>query len=165
MTRPQATRLLEDGTTFAGTAFGAEGETFGEAVFSTGMTGYQETLTDPSYCRQIVAMTAPHIGNTGINDEDNESRAIWVSGFVIRDASPIASNWRSARTLDDELKARGITAITIKGTRALTLHLRERGAMRAGISTKATDGRELAERVQASPGMIGADLARVVSTG
>jgi carbamoyl-phosphate synthase small subunit len=164
MTRPEAILVLEDGTTFAGTAFGAEGETFGEAVFSTGMTGYQETLTDPSYCRQIVAMTAPHIGNTGINDEDNESRAIWVSGFVIRDASPIASNWRSARTLDDELKARGITAITIKGTRALTLHLRERGAMRAGISTKATDGRELAERVQASPGMIGADLARVVST-
>jgi len=94
--RPPALLVLEDGTTFRGTGYGADGETFGEAVFNTGMTGYQETLTDPSYCRQIVAMTAPHIGNTGINDEDNESRAIWVSGFVIRDASPIASNWRPA---------------------------------------------------------------------
>src|ERR1700744_3758006 len=112
--------VLEDGTTLRGSAFGAEGETFGEMVFNTGMTGYQETLTDPSYCRQIVAMTAPHIGNTGINDEDNESRAIWVSGFVIRAPSPIASNWRSARTLDAELAGAGITAIAITGTRALT---------------------------------------------
>lgn len=164
MTGPPALLVLEDGTTFGGAGFGAEGETFGEAVFNTGMAGYQETLTDPSYCRQIVAMTAPHIGNTGINDEDNESRAIWVSGFVIRDASPIASSWRSARTLDDELKDRGITAIAIRGTRALTLHLRDRGAMRAAISTAATDPAELAERVRQSPSMIGADLARVVST-
>ena len=156
--------MLEDGTTFRGTGYGADGETFGEAVFNTGMTGYQETLTDPSYCGQIVAMTAPHIGNTGINDEDNESRAIWVSGFVIRDASPIASNWRSARTLDAELAASGITAIAITGTRALTLHLRERGAMRAAISTATTGQDELLERVQASPSMIGADLASVVST-
>jgi carbamoyl-phosphate synthase small subunit len=161
---PPALLVLEDGTSFAGTGFGAEGETFGEAVFNTGMTGYQETLTDPSYCRQIVAMTAPHIGNTGINDEDNESRAIWVSGFVIRDASPIASSWRSARTLDAELADHGITAIAITGTRALTLHLRERGAMRAAISTAATDPAELAERVRQSPSMIGADLANVVST-
>ncbi len=161
--RPPALLVLEDGTTFRGTGYGAEGETFGEAVFNTGMTGYQETLTDPSYCRQIVAMTAPHIGNTGINDEDNESRAIWVSGFVIRDASPIASNWRSARTLDAELAGSGITAIAITGTRALTLHLRERGAMRAAISTTTTDPDELLERVQASPSMIGADLASVVS--
>jgi carbamoyl-phosphate synthase small subunit len=156
--------VLEDGTTFRGTGYGAQGETFGEAVFNTGMTGYQETLTDPSYCRQIVAMTAPHIGNTGINDEDNESRDIWVSGFVIRDASPVASNWRSARTLDAELRARGITAISITGTRALTLHLRERGAMRAAISTTTTDPDELVQRVRQSPTMIGADLARVVST-
>jgi carbamoyl-phosphate synthase small subunit len=156
--------VLEDGATFRGTGLGAEDEAFGEAVFNTGMTGYQETLTDPSYCRQIVTMTSPHIGNTGINDEDNESREIWVSGFVIRDASPIASNWRSARTLDDELSARGITAIAITGTRALTLHLRERGAMRAAISTAAADPAELAERVRRSPSMIGADLARVVST-
>ena len=163
MTR-QAMLVLEDGTTFEGVSFGAEGEAFGEAVFNTGMTGYQETLTDPSYCQQIVAMTAPHIGNTGINDEDNESRAMWVSGFVIRDASPIASNWRSARTLDAELKRQGITAIEIKGTRALTLHLRERGAMRAAISTEPTDAAELAEKVRSSPHMTGADLARVVST-
>jgi carbamoyl-phosphate synthase small subunit len=161
---PAALLVLEDGTTFRGTGFGAGGETFGEAVFNTGMTGYQETLTDPSYCRQIVAMTAPHIGNTGINDEDNESRSIWVSGFVIRDASPIASNWRSARTLHAELADRGITAIAITGTRALTLHLRERGAMRAAISTLATDPAQLAERVRRSPTMVGADLARVVTT-
>jgi len=162
--RKHALLVLEDGTSFRGLGFGAEGETFGEAVFNTGMTGYQETLTDPSYCRQIVAMTAPHIGNTGINDEDNESRAIWVSGFVIRDYSPVASNWRSARTLDAELADRGITAVAITGTRALTLHLRERGAMRAAISTTANDPAELAERVRQSPSMIGADLARVVST-
>src|SRR5437773_3864614 len=109
MTNP-ALLVLEDGTTLRGTAFGADGETFGEAVFNTGMTGYQETLTDPSYCRQIVAMTAPHIGNTGVNDEDGESGRIWVSGFVIRDPSPVASSWRALRTLDEELRARGITA-------------------------------------------------------
>jgi carbamoyl-phosphate synthase small subunit len=156
--------VLEDGTTFRGSGFGCEGETFGEAVFNTGMTGYQETLTDPSYCRQIVAMTAPHIGNTGINDEDNESRRIWLSGFVIRDPSPVGSSWRAARGLEDELCARGITAIAITGTRALTLHLRERGAMRAAISSAGTDPEALAERVLASPPMTGADLAREVST-
>jgi carbamoyl-phosphate synthase small subunit len=163
-TRPPALLVLEDGTTFRGSAFGCEGETFGEAVFNTGMTGYQETLTDPSYCRQIVAMTAPHIGNTGINDEDYESRRIWVSGFVIRQPSPVASSWRASRGLEDELCARGITAIAITGTRALTLHLRERGAMRAAISTAGTDPEALAERVLASPPMTGADLAREVST-
>ncbi len=156
--------VLEDGTTFRGTGFGCEGETFGEAVFNTGMTGYQETLTDPSYCRQIVAMTAPHIGNTGINDEDNESRRIWVSGFVIRNPSPVASSWRAVRGLDEELNGRGITAIAITGTRALTLHLRERGAMRAAISTAGTDPQALTERVLASPPMTGADLAREVTT-
>ena len=124
--------VLEDGTTFRGTAFGADGETFGEMVFNTGMTGYQETLTDPSYARQIVAMTAPHIGNTGVNDEDSESRRIWVSGYVVREPARIASNWRSQRSLDDELRAQGITGIAITGTRALTRHLRDRGAMRAG---------------------------------
>ncbi len=168
--RPPAVLMLEDGTTFWGTAFGAEGESFGEAVFNTGMTGYQETLTDPSYCRQIVAMTAPHVGNTGINDEDDESRRVWVSGFVIRDPSPIASNWRAARTLDQELRAQGVTAIAVSATRALTLHLRERGAMRAAISmvpsgpagSGGADG--LLERILASPPMTGADLAREVST-
>jgi len=156
--------VLEDGAAFRGTAYGAQGETFGEAVFNTAMTGYQETLTDPSYCRQIVTMTAPHIGNTGINDEDNESRRIWVSGFVIRDPSPIASNWRAARSLEDELRAAGVTAIAITGTRALTLHLRDRGAMRAAISTVTADPGELTERILASPPMTGADLAREVTT-
>jgi carbamoyl-phosphate synthase small subunit len=159
-----AVLVLEDGTTFHGTTFGADGETFGEMVFNTGMTGYQETLTDPSYCRQIVAMTAPHIGNTGMNDEDPESRRIWVSGFVVREPARMASNWRSQRSLQDELAARGVTGIAITGTRALTRHLRDRGAMRAGISATADDPRELLERVLASPPMTGADLAREVTT-
>jgi carbamoyl-phosphate synthase small subunit len=159
-----AVLVLEDGTTFAGTTFGADAETFGEMVFNTGMTGYQETLTDPSYCRQIVAMTAPHVGNTGINDEDPESRRIWVSGFVVREPARLASSWRSQRSLQDELAARGVTGIAITGTRALTRHLRDRGAMRAAISADAGDPRELRERVLASPPMTGADLAREVST-
>ncbi len=156
--------VLEDGRTFRGAAFGAAGEAFGEMVFNTGMTGYQETLTDPSYCRQIVAMTAPHIGNTGVNDEDPESARIWVSGYVIREPSPIASSWRSARTLDAELSAQQVTGIAISGTRALTRHLRERGAMRAAIAVGRPDPAELLERVRASPPMAGADLAREVST-
>ena len=133
-------------------------------VFNTGMTGYQETLTDPSYARQIVAMTAPHIGNTGMNDEDPESRRIWVSGYVVREPARLASNWRSQRSLDAELRAQGITAIAITGTRALTRHLRDRGAMRAGIATGTGDAGALRERVLASPQMTGADLAREVST-
>jgi carbamoyl-phosphate synthase small subunit len=156
--------ILEDGLTFRGTAYGAAGETFGEMVFNTGMTGYQETLTDPSYCRQIVAMTAPHIGNTGVNDEDPESGRIWVSGYVIREPARIASSWRSVRTLEEELRARGVTGIAITGTRALTRHLRERGAMRAAISTQEPNAAQLLERVLASPPMAGADLAREVST-
>ena len=156
--------VLEDGTTLTGTGFGAEGETFGEMVFNTGMTGYQETLTDPSYCRQIVAMTAPHIGNTGVNDEDPESRRVWVSGYVVREPSPVASNWRATGSLDDYLKAQGITGIAVRGTRLLTRLVRERGAMRAAISTTETDPARLLDRVLASPQMTGADLARVVST-
>ena len=156
--------VLEDGTTFRGTAFGADGETFGEMVFNTGMTGYQETLTDPSYARQIVAMTAPHIGNTGVNDEDPESRRIWVSGYVVREPARLASNWRSQRSLEEELRAQGVTGIAITGTRALTRHLRDRGAMRAGIATGSADPDVLRERVLASPQMAGADLAREVST-
>jgi carbamoyl-phosphate synthase small subunit len=128
------------------------------------MSGYQETLTDPSYCRQIVAMTAPHIGNTGINDEDSESRQIWVSGFVVREPARMASNWRSQRSLQDELAAQGVTGIAIIGTRALTRHLRDSGAMRAGISASCADPAELLERVRASPAMTGADLAREVTT-
>ena len=156
--------VLEDGLTFHGAAFGADGEAFGEMVFNTGMTGYQETLTDPSYCRQIVAMTAPHVGNTGVNDEDLESGRIWVSGYVIREPARIASSWRSVRTLEEELRAYGVTGIAISGTRALTRHLRERGAMRAAVSTECTDPARLLERVLASPPMAGADLAREVST-
>ncbi len=156
--------VLEDGTTLHGTAFGAEGETFGEMVFNTGMTGYQETLTDPSYCRQIVAMTAPHIGNTGVNEEDPESRQAWVSGYVVREPARLASNWRATRDLDTYLRAEGVTAIAVRGTRLLTRRVREQGAMRAAISTVESDPGRLLERVLASPEMTGADLARVVST-
>jgi carbamoyl-phosphate synthase small subunit len=156
--------VLEDGTTFHGTGFGADGETFGEMVFNTGMTGYQETLTDPSYARQIVAMTAPHIGNTGVNDEDGESRRIWVSGYVVREPARIVSSWRARRSLGEELAAHGVPGIAITATRALTRHLRERGAMRAAVSTAGDDPQALLSRVLASPSMLGADLAREVST-
>jgi carbamoyl-phosphate synthase small subunit len=156
--------VLEDGTVFSGAAYGADGETFGEMVFNTGMTGYQETLTDPSYCGQIVAMTAPHIGNTGVNSADPESRRIWVSGYVIREPARTFSSWRAERSLEDELRAHGVVGIAITGTRALTRHLRERGAMRAAISTRPADPARLLERVLASPRMAGADLAAAVST-
>ncbi|HEV2258246.1 MAG TPA: glutamine-hydrolyzing carbamoyl-phosphate synthase small subunit [Streptosporangiaceae bacterium] len=156
--------VLEDGTTLHGTAFGADGETFGEMVFNTGMTGYQETLTDPSYCRQIVAMTAPHIGNTGVNDEDPESRQVWVSGYVVREPARLASSWRATRDLDTYLRAEGVPGIAVRGTRLLTRRVREQGAMRAAISTVETSQERLLERVLASPQMTGADLARVVST-
>ncbi|MFJ9315711.1 glutamine-hydrolyzing carbamoyl-phosphate synthase small subunit [Pimelobacter simplex] len=157
--------VLEDGRTFHGEAYGAEGETFGEAVFNTGMTGYQETLTDPSYHRQVVVMTAPHIGNTGVNDEDPESKRIWVSGYVVREPARIPSNWRSRRTLDDELRAQGVVGISGIDTRALTRHLRERGAMRVGISTVETDPEALLARVKESAEMSGANLSEAVSTG
>jgi len=163
-TRPPALLVLEDGRTFRGQAYGAVGETFGEAVFATGMTGYQETLTDPSYHRQVVVMTAPHVGNTGVNDEDPESRRIWVAGYVVRDPSRIHSNWRARRGLEDELRAFEITAISAIDTRALTRHLRERGAMRVGVSSVETDPGALLARVRASPSMVGADLARDVTT-
>jgi carbamoyl-phosphate synthase small subunit len=156
--------VLEDGTTLRGTGFGASGESFGEMVFNTGMSGYQETLTDPSYCGQIVAMTAPHIGNTGVNDEDPESHRIWVSGYVVREPSRIASSWRARRSLEAELKAQGITGIAVPGTRALTMRLREHGAMRAAVSSVETDPQALLERVLSSPGMAGADYARIVTT-
>jgi carbamoyl-phosphate synthase small subunit len=161
---PDAMLVLEDGTTLRGKGFGAYGESFGEMVFNTGMTGYQETLTDPSYCGQIVAMTAPHIGNTGINDEDPESHRVWVSGYVVREPSRIASSWRAQRSLEAELKAQGITGISVPGTRALTMRLREHGAMRAAVSTVEDSQERLLERVLASPGMSGADLARIVTT-
>ncbi|WP_345563761.1 glutamine-hydrolyzing carbamoyl-phosphate synthase small subunit [Nonomuraea rosea] len=160
-----AVLVLEDGRVFHGSPYGAEGETFGEMVFNTGMTGYQETLTDPSYHRQIVAMTAPHIGNTGVNDEDSESGRVWVAGYVVREPSRVVSNWRANRSLDDYLKEQGVVGIAISGTRALTRHLRERGAMRAGIFTAPSEPvEELVERVRRSPGMEGADLAAEVAT-
>jgi carbamoyl-phosphate synthase small subunit len=161
---PDAMLVLEDGTTLRGKGFGAYGESFGEMVFNTGMTGYQETLTDPSYCGQIVAMTAPHVGNTGINDEDQESHRIWVGGYVVREPSRVASSWRAQRSLDAELKAQGVTGISVPGTRALTIRLREHGAMRAAVSTVEDNQERLLERVLASPGMTGADLARIVTT-
>ncbi|MFC9652514.1 MULTISPECIES: glutamine-hydrolyzing carbamoyl-phosphate synthase small subunit [unclassified Streptomyces] len=161
-----AVLVLEDGRSFRGRAYGAVGETFGEAVFSTGMTGYQETLTDPSYHRQVVVMTAPHIGNTGVNDEDAESRRIWVSGYVVRDPARTPSNWRSRRSLDDELVAQGVVGISGIDTRALTRHLRERGAMRVGIFSGASlaDEATLLARVQRAPEMTGADLSAEVAT-
>jgi carbamoyl-phosphate synthase small subunit len=152
---------------FRGKSFGASGSAFGEAVFATGMSGYQETLTDPSYQRQIVVMTAPHIGNTGMNDEDEESRRIWVSGFVVRDPSRIASNWRSQRTLNDDLEENGVVGVSDIDTRALTRHLRDRGAMRAGVFAGADAQRPVAEliaAVGASPAMAGADLSAEVTT-
>jgi carbamoyl-phosphate synthase small subunit len=156
--------VLEDGRTFAGEAFGATGETFGEAVFATGMTGYQETLTDPSYHRQIVVQTAPHIGNTGVNDDDPESRRIWVAGYVVRDPARRPSSWRSRRTLADELVTQGVVGISGIDTRALTRHLRERGAMRCGVSSVDTSAESLLARVLDSPPMAGADLSAEVTT-
>ncbi|KAJ1684325.1 hypothetical protein LUZ63_020618 [Rhynchospora breviuscula] len=160
----QALLVLEDGRTFRGEAYGATGETFGEAVFSTGMTGYQETLTDPSYHRQVVVMTAPHVGNTGMNDEDPESSRIWVSGYVVRDPARVPSSWRSRRPLDEALREQGVVGISGVDTRALTRHLRERGAMRVGISTTETDPEALLARVLGSAEMAGSELAGEVST-
>ncbi|MEW2286013.1 glutamine-hydrolyzing carbamoyl-phosphate synthase small subunit [Streptomyces sp. NPDC047841] len=161
-----AVLVLEDGRTFRGRAYGAVGETFGEAVFSTGMTGYQETLTDPSYDRQIVVATAPQIGNTGWNDEDDESGRIWVSGYVVRDPARVPSNWRAKRSLDDELERQGVVGISGIDTRALTRHLRERGSMRAGIFSgeAIAPEAELLQRVQAQPHMKGASLYEEVAT-
>src|SRR6187402_713797 len=128
-----AVLVLEDGSRFEGRAYGAVGRTIGEVVFSTGMTGYQETLTDPSYAGQIVVMTAPHVGNTGMNDEDPESSRIWVAGYVVRDPSRVVSNFRSQRSLDDDLESGGVVGISGIDTRAVTRRLRDAGAMRSGI--------------------------------
>ncbi len=167
-----AVLVLEDGRAFSGRAFGATGTTTGEVVFNTGMTGYQETLTDPSYHRQIVVMTAPHIGNTGVNDEDPESHKIWVSGFVVRDPARRASNWRSERSLDEELRAQGVVGISDIDTRALTRHLRERGVMRGGVFSGEAllehgyprRVESLVQEVAGAPAMAGADLTGEVST-
>ena len=157
--------MLEDGRTFRGEAYGSVGETFGEAVFTTGMTGYQETLTDPSYHRQVVIQTAPHIGNTGVNDEDDESGRIWVGGYVVRDPARTPSNWRATATLEDRLAAEGVVGISGVDTRALTRHLRERGAMRVGVSSVERRSRRRCSRgCWPSPMMLGADLSAEVTT-
>lgn len=156
--------VLEDGRTFRGESYGAQGETFGEAVFATAMTGYQETLTDPSYHRQVVVMTSPHVGNTGWNEDDLESKRIWVSGFVVRDPARVPSSWRSHRSLDDELVAQGVVGIRGIDTRALTRHLRDKGSMRVGISTTESDPQALLARVLEQPAMSGANLVDDVTT-
>ena len=162
---PPALLALEDGSVFHGVAFGAEGESFGEAVFNTGMAGYQEVLTDPSYTGQIVVMTSPHQGNYGMNHDDQESWRVQVAGFAVREASRRPSSWRSEAGLPASLAESGVPGIEGIDTRALTLRLREHGAMRAAISTTDLDPASLVTRVLGSPGMAGADLARTVSTG
>lgn len=166
--RSKAVLVLGDGRVIGGTTFGAVGQTLGEAVFSTGMSGYQETLTDPSYHGQIVVATAPQIGNTGWNGDDSESRddKIWVAGYAVRDPSPRASNWRATGTLDDELVRQGIVGIAGIDTRAVTRHLRTAGSMKAGVFSgdALADVDELLSRVRGQPSMLGADLAGEVST-
>ncbi len=160
----KAILVLEDGRVFRGESFGAEGESFGEMVFNTSMSGYQEILTDPSYAGQIVCMTYPLIGNYGINSEDSESSRPWVEGFVVREASRIASNWRSEETLDAYLKRHKIVGIEHIDTRALVRHIRSKGAMRTAISTVDSDAESLLEKVRASPEMKHRELASTVST-
>nr|WP_156812242.1 glutamine-hydrolyzing carbamoyl-phosphate synthase small subunit [Alloscardovia criceti] len=165
--------VLEDGNVYVGAPYGAEGVTTGEIVFSTAMTGYQETLTDPSYDRQIVVQTFPHIGNTGVNDEDLESQQIWVAGYVVRDPATQVSNWRAQRSLDDDLKSNSIVGIADIDTRKLVRHLRSAGVMRAGIFSGSAlvdeEGRlkrieDLLDIVKNSPLMSGANLSEEVST-
>jgi carbamoyl-phosphate synthase small subunit len=156
--------VLEDGSFFRGQAFGARGEAFGEAVFNTAMSGYQEVMTDPSYAGQIVTMTSPHQGNYGVNHDDVESDRIRVAGFVVREASRRASSWRATGRLQDSLSAAGVVGIEGIDTRRLTIRIRQAGAMRAGLSTEDLDVRSLLERVETQPGMEGADLAAAAST-
>jgi carbamoyl-phosphate synthase small subunit len=157
--------VLDDGRIFEGLSWGATGKTFGEAVFQTGMTGYQETLTDPSYHQQVVVMTAPHIGNTGMNTADNESTKIWVAGFAVRNPSPITSNWRSEKSLDEVMREQEIVGISGIDTRALTRHLRDRGAMRVGIFSDLDLSREeMVIEVRKSRQMSGSFLSADVST-
>lgn len=163
----KAILVLEDGKVFTGKSYGAEGSTLGELVFATGMTGYQETLTDPSYAGQIVVQTAPHIGNTGVNSRDEESSKIWVAGYVVRDASRVVSNFRAEGSLDDELIKYGIVSIQGLDTRALTRHLRSSGVMRAGIFSGASADASIDDLLTAVKGaskMAGLSLSSVVST-
>jgi len=160
---PAALLALEDGTVFRGRGFGATGEAFGEAVFNTAMSGYQEVLTDPSYAGQVVAMTSPHQGNYGTNRDDAESARVRVAGFAVREASRRTSSWRSERTLGEELADAGVVGIEGIDTRRLTLRLREAGSMRCGVSTEDLDPQSLVRRTRGTPGMEGADLARTVT--
>ena len=165
-TTDPAVLVLEDGTRFTGRAYGARGTTLGEVVFATGMTGYQETLTDPSYAGQIVLQTAPHIGNTGMNGEDTESRRIWVAGYIVRDPSRVVSNWRSEQSLDEALEADGIVGISGIDTRAVTRHIRSAGSMRGGVFSGAAadlDAEEQLRIVREAPLMAGQNLSAEVS--
>jgi len=157
--------VLDDGRIFEGSSWASTGKTFGEAVFQTGMTGYQETLTDPSYHKQVVVMTAPHIGNTGVNTYDNESKKYWVAGFAVRNPSTLTSNWRSENDLEAQLIEQGIVGIQGVDTRAITRHLRDRGAMRVGIFSGLELSREeMVIEVRRQPAMSGAYLSQDVST-
>jgi carbamoyl-phosphate synthase small subunit len=161
-----AVLVLEDGTRHRGRAYGARGRTLGEVVFATGMSGYQETITDPSYAGQIVLQTAPHIGNTGMNDEDTESRRIWVAGYIVRDPSRVVSNWRANASLDDVLVEDGIVGISGIDTRAVTRHIRSAGSMRGGIFSGADaelDPEEQLRIVREAPEMTGLNLSAQVS--
>ena len=161
-----AVLVLEDGTRFRGRAYGARGVTLGEVVFATGMTGYQETLTDPSYAGQIVLQTAPHIGNTGMNDEDPESRRIWVAGYIVRDPSRVVSNWRADESLDEALERDGIVGISGIDTRAVTRHIRSVGSMRGGVfsgDAASLDAEEQLRLVREAPLMAGQNLSASVS--
>jgi carbamoyl-phosphate synthase small subunit len=159
----RATLVLEDGRTFNGASFGAVGEAFGEMVFNTSMSGYQEIVTDPSYAGQIVCMTYPLIGNYGTNDEDVESRRPWVEGFVVREASRVASNFRSTKSLQNYLKDSFIVGIEHIDTRALVRHIRDKGAMRSAISTIDLDAKSLLDKIMDSPGMANRELASAVT--
>lgn len=162
--RIKALVMLEDGTHFWGYSFTIRGETFGEIVFNTGITGYQEILTDPSYYGQIVTMTYPLIGNYGVNSEDMESARIQVAGFIVREYQPFYSNWRAEKSLGDWLKENNILAVEGVDTRALTRHLRNFGAMKGGITTETLNPKEFLEKVKASPDYVGRDLVQYVTT-
>ena len=162
--RKPALLVLADGTTFHGYSFGAEGTTIGEVVFNTGMTGYQEVMTDPSYCGQIVTFTYPELGNTGVNALDTESERPQISGVIARNISRIPSNWRSTKPLPEYLAEHNVVAIYGIDTRALTRKLRSQGAMNGGISTTVLDPAELLDKVKAAPDMTGLNLAAKVTT-
>ena len=164
MNKSKAILLLDDGRVFKGNSFGHNGETIGEVCFNTGMSGYQEILTDPSYCKQIVTMTAPHIGNYGVNNEDVESKKIQVSGFIIKEETLVPSNWRATTSIGEYLRQNKIVGIQAIDTRSLTRHIRDQGAMNGIISTEDFNIKSLSKKLKKAPSMNGLDLAKVVST-